>query len=47
MPNTPKRFSALVHKVGINPCVDVPEKLVVELLRAAGKKPARFRFKEE
>jgi hypothetical protein len=30
-------FSARVHKLGINPCVDVPEPVVAALLRAAGK----------
>ncbi len=30
-------FAAKVHKLGINPCVDIPEKIVTELLRKAGK----------
>ena len=29
------RFPATVHKLGINPCVDVPEPVVTQLLRAA------------
>ena len=29
------RFSATVHKLGINPCVDVPEPVVTRLLHAA------------
>ena len=37
MPKTTERFLAVVHKVGINPCVDVPEHAVSELLRSAGK----------
>lgn len=32
-----QRFFAVVHKLGINPCVDVPESIVTELLRAARK----------
>lgn len=30
-------FSATVHKLGINPCVDVPHRIVSQLQRAAGK----------
>jgi hypothetical protein len=30
-------FSTSVHKLGVNPCVDVPEPIVGALLRAAGK----------
>lgn len=37
---TAKRFSAVVHKVGINPCVDVPAHVISDLLRSAGKKGA-------
>jgi hypothetical protein len=33
-----KRFSAVVHKVGINPCVDVPASVVSDLMRSASKK---------
>jgi hypothetical protein len=38
MPSTTKRFSAVVHKLGINPCVDVPHNLAIELLRSAGRR---------
>jgi hypothetical protein len=31
------RFSATVHKLGINPCVDVPHGVVGELRRTSGK----------
>ncbi len=33
-------FSATIHKLGINPVVDVPEKIVDALLRQAGKNSA-------
>lgn len=32
------RFLARVHKLGINPCVDVPRDVVSELVRASGRK---------
>ena len=31
-------FSATIHKLGINPCVDVPASIVAALLRMANKK---------
>ena len=31
-------FSATIHKLGINPCVDVPASIVTKLLLAANKK---------
>jgi len=31
-------FSATIHKLGINPCVDVPANIVTALLRMADKK---------
>ena len=31
-------FSATIHKLGINPCVDVPANIVATLLRMANKK---------
>jgi hypothetical protein len=31
-------FSATIHKLGINPCVDVPEKIVTALLLLANRK---------
>ncbi len=37
MPKTSQRFPAVVHKLGINPCVDVPVPVVSKLLQAAGR----------
>jgi hypothetical protein len=45
MPTTPLTFSAKVHKLGINPCVDVPEKVVGALLRAAEKEKGPVQVK--
>jgi hypothetical protein len=36
----PLAFSAKIHKLGINPCVDVPEDVVKTLLQLANKKAA-------
>jgi len=33
-------FTAKIHKLGINPCVDVPDEIVSALLREANKKNA-------
>ena len=38
-------FSALIIKLGINACVNVPEKIVKNLLAAAGKKSAPVQVK--
>jgi len=35
--NRMQSFSATIFKLGINPCVDVPEKIVNELLKEGGK----------
>jgi hypothetical protein len=32
------RFSATVHKLGINPCVDVPSRILTELRAISGKR---------
>ncbi len=32
-----KSFSATIFKLGINPCVDVPEKIMNELFKASGR----------
>ncbi|MBI2845314.1 MAG: DUF1905 domain-containing protein [Chloroflexi bacterium] len=37
MVKKPSKFSGKICKLDINPCVDVPEKIVQELLRAANK----------
>lgn len=36
-PSKALSFAATVHKLGINPCVDIPEKIIGELLHQAGK----------
>ena len=38
-------FSATIHKLGINACLNVPEKIVKSLLAAAGKKSAPVQVK--
>ena len=38
-------FSATIHKLGINPCIDVPADIVAALLRAADKKNAPVQVK--
>ena len=38
-------FTATVHKLGINPCVDVPQEIVDALLREAGKRSAPVQVK--
>ena len=38
-------LSAKIHKLGINPCVDVPERIVKSLLREAGRKSAPVQVK--
>lgn len=32
-----QKFSAVIQKIGINPCVDVPDKIIQQLLREAKK----------
>jgi hypothetical protein len=41
----PLAFSAKIHKLGINPCVDVPEDVVKSLLQLANKKAAPVQVK--
>ncbi len=36
-PSKALSFTAKVHKLGINPCVDIPEKIAAELLEQASK----------
>lgn len=36
-PSKALSFAAKVHKLGINPCVDIPENIVTELVQQAGK----------
>jgi uncharacterized protein DUF1905 len=38
-------FSATIHKLGINPCVDVPANIVATLLQKANKKSAPVQVK--
>lgn len=38
-------FSATIVKLGINACLNVPEKIVKSLLAAAGKKSAPVQVK--
>ncbi len=40
-------FTATIHKLGINPCVDVPKEIVTALLLAAKKKNAPVQVKCE
>ena len=39
------KFSAKIHKLGINPCVDVPAGIVAALLKIANKKSAPVQVK--
>jgi Domain of unknown function (DUF1905) len=45
MANRDLTFTATIHKLGINPCVDVPEEIVAALLHAAQKKNAPVQVK--
>ena len=45
MPDAKLTFSAMIHKLGINPCVDVPANIVETLLRTANKKNAPVQVK--
>lgn len=39
------RFRATVHKLGVNRCVDVPPRVVVDLQRASGKEAGPIRVR--
>jgi hypothetical protein len=41
--NPALRFAAKVHKLGINPCVDIPGEIATELWRQAGKQSGPLR----
>ena len=45
MPDAKLTFSAMIHKLGINPCVDVPANIVATLLQRANKKNAPVQVK--
>jgi hypothetical protein len=45
VPNKALRFSGVVHKLGINPCVDLPHRVVGELLTASGKEAGPIRVR--
>ena len=45
MPGAKLTFSATIHKLGINPCVDVPANIVATLLQTANKKNAPVQVK--
>jgi hypothetical protein len=45
MPDAKLTFSATIHKLGINPCVDVPANIVATLLQMANKKSAPVQVK--
>jgi hypothetical protein len=45
MPDAKLTFSATIHKLGINPCVDVPANIVATLLQKANKKSAPVQVK--
>jgi hypothetical protein len=45
MPDAKLTFSAMIHKLGINPCVDVPANIVTKLLQAANRKSAPVQVK--
>lgn len=45
MPDAKLTFSATIHKLGINPCVDVPANIVETLLRVGNKKSAPVQVK--
>jgi hypothetical protein len=45
MPDAKLTFSATIIELGINTCVNVPEKIVKSLLAAAGKKSAPVQVK--
>jgi hypothetical protein len=45
MPDAKLTFSATIHKLGINPCVDVPANIVATLLRTANKKSTPVQVK--
>ena len=45
MPDAKLSFSATIQKLGINACLNVPEKIVKNLLATAGKKSAPVQVK--
>ena len=47
MSGAPLAFSAKIHKLGINPCVDVPEGVVTTLLQLANRKNGPVQVKAD